>query len=1544
MLARDAGCPIVTCSITDGKTSYVTDSCQDTGSDSQCIPAALLDALDERGIEYFNVRIPANINVQVVLADGSTTRCARAVRLPRLEFHLRGRTSPVTLVNWIFYVLEGSSLDNTILIGNPVIKHVWGVDVLHAMTKLGANDFQAQDYLPLQEEWAGATFASSLPTMQHPPLTVGRLSSHERTAPLHGVHNGDVVSYPQSLGSRHLGAAISLASLRIQLAAAIWDAETPAVRLNLIGIPRARNIQGRRYCQSRHGSQLGRDPQRSWTSFATDIGSLWREGPKNHAPSNPPDEPAIAAPSATIPDEAYSPRPGRYGLRVSNLRARLRKRKRKVHDIRIRRCSRIHQSAVDVASMLPTEATLAFTRRLLLRRVTLFAAATRWQIPRTDDNIAKMAGVDFLDEDMLASLRQPYLNEEGVRDPDPDYEAFDVLTPPSREVLDELNSRIAAACVNMALDTDQQEVFTKLCLEFSGVFAAKMGLESPARIAPLQVQLRPGARPLKTKLRSYSPAATNFLQDTIREMERMGLVYRNDNARWVAPVMVVPKPGKPGEFRLVVDLRWINHNTEPIQYGMPILEDTLHKIKGSKYFFNGDFLKGFWQVLVHEDSQHLFSFMTPNGVYSPTRLPMGAVDSPLYFQACLTSVFKDLIQDGSLQLWIDDLLGYSDTFEGYMQVLRRILTQCRTYNLKLNIDKTTLGDVKAHWCGRDITGDGVKLQAREAAKFASMAPPTTAGELGEFLHCLNWMRSCLLRFQETSAPLWDVFNKAKATLYGILDSAKDKATSTANAKFAKRARASAQKKRHYESIHLASVGWDAIHEAAFQEVKQLMDKAMELAHWDPNDASYTMCLFTDASHRHYAALLTQVKDWDATKPVYEQQHEPLKTFSGEFRNAQLKWSTIEKESFPIIEALSAWQHFLLNPQGFRIYCDHANLVSLWKPESINPALSKSALDKVYRWVYMLSSFKVRSMEHLPGQHNLWADMLSRWAHPTYYKTTDGVTLSARAIRKRNKREEAKLVRQGRDLNEFLNLQFSPLQTDGKFPSLDIIAVAQTDEHLQDEDREFLEANAEGMTRNARGMWLYGDKVWIPRSNRELILRVMIMAHCGESGHRSEAHTCKYVDELFWWDDAHADLSEFCRHCLCCEKTKTGTTVPRPLGESVKGQFVNEVVHFDYMQIGKSPVNYDHDYQYVLVLKDDFSGLVELIPARTCDHVTVVNALQYWQARYGPIRVLVSDQGSHFKNQVMTEYVLRPKGLSVPQTHHFTMAYTPWANGTVERVNRDIKNLLTILTMESRLHKHDWPFVLPHVMSVINATPSVRLGGYAPREVFMGLPQFNPLHVIYSPRMGALSDVPIASVKVQELTLSLLESLRVIHTKVDDARGRVRKRNFDSTSTVLDGASRTVRHQVDFDVGDFVLMAVPYKLQSKLQAIWRGPYRVVRIISAHIYEVEHLVSGLLVEAHIQRLKFFADSDMDVTIPLQDTITQQDTSGYFFERIIDYMFFDNNHWVRIQWVGFSVLEATWEPLDAVHADDPKLVPAYLRICSTDIRATLKSALDL
>ena len=120
-----------------------------------------------------------------------------------------------------------------------------------------------------------------------------------------------------------------------------------------------------------------------------------------------------------------------------------------------------------------------------------------------------------------------------------------------------------------------------------------------------------------------------------------------------------------------------------------------------------------------------------------------------------------------------------------------------------------------------------------------------------------------------------------------------------------------------------------------------------------------------------------------------------------------------------------------------------------------------------------------------------------------------------------------------------------------------------------------------------------------------------------------------------------------------------------------------------------------------------------IAASTPEAVAV---LIEWFKRYGIVPVWVSDQGTHFKNKVVADLCRQLKC-----KQEFVVAYSPFANGTVERVNRVVLAVLRALLSEWKLSFDDWPYVLPVVMMAINMSPVRRLGNLSPIEVRTGRP-------------------------------------------------------------------------------------------------------------------------------------------------------------------------------------------------------------------------------
>ena len=120
---------------------------------------------------------------------------------------------------------------------------------------------------------------------------------------------------------------------------------------------------------------------------------------------------------------------------------------------------------------------------------------------------------------------------------------------------------------------------------------------------------------------------------------------------------------------------------------------------------------------------------------------------------------------------------------------------------------------------------------------------------------------------------------------------------------------------------------------------------------------------------------------------------------------------------------------------------------------------------------------------------------------------------------------------------------------------------------------------------------------------------------------------------------------------------------------------NEMLHLDFCHMGKA----DTGDSYILVVKDDFSSYTWMFVCETADVETVADSLLDLMVGFGFCDQWVSDQGTHFKNEV-----LRLVCDKLHITHHFTQPYCPWSNGTVEVVNREMTRIINALLSEFSL--------------------------------------------------------------------------------------------------------------------------------------------------------------------------------------------------------------------------------------------------------------------
>ncbi len=68
---------------------------------------------------------------------------------------------------------------------------------------------------------------------------------------------------------------------------------------------------------------------------------------------------------------------------------------------------------------------------------------------------------------------------------------------------------------------------------------------------------------------------------------------------------------KDGSIRFCIDYKKVNDLTIVDAHSLPIVNDTVDKIGGKKYYTSIDLASRYWQVEVDKNSQYITAFVTP---------------------------------------------------------------------------------------------------------------------------------------------------------------------------------------------------------------------------------------------------------------------------------------------------------------------------------------------------------------------------------------------------------------------------------------------------------------------------------------------------------------------------------------------------------------------------------------------------------------------------------------------------------------------------------------------------------------------------------------------------------------------------------------------------------------------------------------------------------------------------------------------------------------------------------------------------------------------
>ena len=204
---------------------------------------------------------------------------------------------------------------------------------------------------------------------------------------------------------------------------------------------------------------------------------------------------------------------------------------------------------------------------------------------------------------------------------------------------------------------------------------------------------------------------------------------------FASPVILVGK--KDLIWRLVIDFRGLNAIIEKNKYLIPVVDELLDELAGSKFFTSLDLCSGYHQICMKPEDEFKTAFRTHNGHYEYKVLPYGLTGAPATFQNTMNTILAPFLQKGVL-VFIDDILVYNPKMEEHLKLVEQVFKILHHHQLKVKLSKCKFAKTKLNFLGHTISAEGVPTDESKIEIVRNWPTPQNIKDIRSFLGMVGY--------------------------------------------------------------------------------------------------------------------------------------------------------------------------------------------------------------------------------------------------------------------------------------------------------------------------------------------------------------------------------------------------------------------------------------------------------------------------------------------------------------------------------------------------------------------------------------------------------------------------------------------------------------------------------------------------------------------------------------------------------------------------------------------------------------------------------------
>ncbi|MBW0520318.1 hypothetical protein O181_060033 [Austropuccinia psidii MF-1] len=335
--------------------------------------------------------------------------------------------------------------------------------------------------------------------------------------------------------------------------------------------------------------------------------------------------------------------------------------------------------------------------------------------------------------------------------------SLDTYQVSAQDPLEELINKLREGQFSTTLTRKQKLSLLKILIKNSPEFY--IGEEPLAKIRGHDIELYPDVeRPYPPMLRR--PPYPESLEtrkeiekhiNEILDMDFIRKVGHNEIVEITTPVLIT---WHDGNSRLCGDFRALNNYTKADRYPIPRIPHASDKLPKAKYTTKMDCKRGFHQKGFEPNSMKLIRIICHMGIYEYTSIAFGITNAPAHFRRMMETILQ-----GSMVVYIDDIIIYSETLEDHVQYIDRVLRKFTPINLKISLKKFNFGQQELLALGNKASGLSLAVDKNKVAAVLQTPVPRNIKEMQSLLGFDSYSRNHIKIFAHIASSLFKLCSK-----------------------------------------------------------------------------------------------------------------------------------------------------------------------------------------------------------------------------------------------------------------------------------------------------------------------------------------------------------------------------------------------------------------------------------------------------------------------------------------------------------------------------------------------------------------------------------------------------------------------------------------------------------------------------------------------------------------------------------------------------------------------------------------------------------------